>query len=498
MRALALAALACLTLTSSSCAKLPPANTEPSANEDPPAKEAPAADEASSAWAQALMVDGSEAGRTRVLETLEELRETQPPDAGAPLLDQLDMLVADPGLDPEGELRSEMAMTLGVLGVSEAVPLLIGLLQQPPDSQPKRVYAGAIEALGLLRDPAAVEPLIRVQFAVPDRPGTQSIGERAVRAIGAIGKPAVPPLVRAMEGDNPQLNAQFEALGIDREILVQASISMLGVVGSPTALPSLLGQMPLAGCEGGPAKSPDDDEYRDVSRRAFVARALGNIGDRTALQALCACQTTSGTPMDMWEIAQALARIGGKQAFACLSTLAQTGAYHPDAVSSDYEHEIRWEAVGLATLAAPPAQAGDVTKIIDASKGKVAKEIAARPWASGVAVLERCGEQVSCYEQVMGDAASNWFEREVAAVNFARRSTPGDIEAAAKLARAFDIPDPSARVNLAWLTAKVAAGERCPECVAALEAVMEAERDVKDVRMQAPWLGARQTIAKLR
>src|SRR5690606_30612598 len=103
----------------------------------------------------------------------------------------------------------------------------------------------------------------------------------------------------------------------------------------------------------------------------------------------------------------------------------------------------------------------------------------------------------ACYEKVMMDSTKTWFEREVGAFNYARRSKPGDIASAAQIAKAFKTRDPGARVNIAWLSAKVAAGTPCPECADALENVMKAEELTKEPTMQPAWMTARQSIAKL-
>ena len=66
-------------------------------------------------------------------------------------------------------------------------PLLIELLKQPEENQPKVVYKAAAQALGQIGDAEAVSELIAVQFRVADIASTDSIAEIAIQAIGAIG-----------------------------------------------------------------------------------------------------------------------------------------------------------------------------------------------------------------------------------------------------------------------------------------------------------------------
>src|SRR5690349_1182663 len=151
--------------------------------------------EAAGMWVKALEIDGSAEGHKQAKLALQGIRESNATAAA----DQFVKLTENPGKDmaagEEGALRYEMARTLGALRAKAAVEPLIKALGQPEETQPKPVYKAAIDALGEIGDPAAVDVLISVQFAVADAPGTQSLGERAVRALGAIGEPAVPKLL---------------------------------------------------------------------------------------------------------------------------------------------------------------------------------------------------------------------------------------------------------------------------------------------------------------
>lgn len=457
--------------------------------------------EAVSIWVLALAVDGSIERHKHALVAIQGIREARASAAAEPLITALGRLMGYPSADmqdgQEGVLRYEIARALGELRSRAAVLVLIELLRQPEEHQPKGVYKAAIDALGKIGDPAAVDALIAVQFFVADVPGTWSIGERAVQAIGAIGEPAVPSLIATLEGQNEAVNARAVDIGIPLDIIELSAIRMLGVVGSASASASLLATMPQRDCSAKPV-DPDFDPYDAITRRAFVANSLGYIGDPAAVGPLCGCRNASRNPSDLWEIVSALGRIGGDEAFACLDDIVRHGSYDPEAVvSADATLEVRWEALRWQILAASPAQAAAVLKTIKASKREVRREIDKQPWRSGVAVLETCVQDRGCYERILADTARTWFEREVAAFNLARMSKPGDLEAAASIARAFDIDDPDARVNIAWLSARVAGDAACPACVEALEQIMEAEALTKNASMQAAWLRARQTIAKL-
>jgi HEAT repeat protein len=392
-------------------------------------------------------------------------------------------------------------MTLGVLEAKPSVPALINALKIDESEQPKSVYRAVIDALGLIADPAAVEALITVQFSVADRPGTDSIPEGAIRALAAIGEPAVPTLIEVLEGRNQALNELAAEHGVDVSIVQLSAMRMLGIVGSASAVPAILAAMPNQDCGGGRRvdrrKLVGFDASAAVMTRAFASNALGFIGDSAAVEPLCRCRNASHDPTDLWEITAALGRIGGDEAFRCLEDIVGHNAYDIQAIEPQFEFEIRWEGVRYLILTAQPNQAPAIEQVIAGNKAKVVEEVKQRGYPAGLAVLVDCQQDAACYEKVLLDATRAWFEREVAAFNFARLATPGDIVAAAKLARAFKTRDPDARVHIAWLTAKVAAGRPCPDCVDALEQVMKSEETTKDARMQAAWIMARQTIAKL-
>ena len=121
-------------------------------------------------------------------------------------------------------------------------------------------------------------------------------------------------------------------------------------------------------------------------------------------------------------------------------------------------------------LAAPPAKASAVKAVIEANEANVKAEIEKLGWASGIAVLESCKEDIACYEKIMMDASKggssvrSGLQLRAACPNLATSSR------GRKLAKAFKTRDPWLACNIAWLSAKVAGGTPCPECTDSLEA----------------------------
>ncbi|MCA9702182.1 MAG: HEAT repeat domain-containing protein, partial [Myxococcales bacterium] len=157
--------------------------------------------EAAGIWSKAVVVDGSAEAHKQAIIAFQGIRAAKATATAPAIVEQFKALNESPSKDmgagQEGALRYEMAKTLGELRAAEGVDVLIATLEIPEETmgEAKPVYKAAIDALGQIGDARATDALIAVQFAVADAAGTQSIGERAIRALGAIGEPAVPKLL---------------------------------------------------------------------------------------------------------------------------------------------------------------------------------------------------------------------------------------------------------------------------------------------------------------
>lgn len=149
------------------------------------------------------------------------------------------------------------------------------------------------------------------------------------------------------------------------------------------------------------------------------------------------------------------------------------------------------------------AVADDVSPDVAAAFAKASKNAEVRKnlaaFEPGRDALVECGSDSSCWDDKLGDDAENWFVREKAAVEVARAS-PGSHEAATRIARAFAVPDPDARVTMAWLVAKVLGDgdQRCDACVQAFEEQLERDKGKLTAAYQLSVLTARYTLAKIR
>lgn len=468
-------------------------------------------------WNKALVLDGSDAARKRVLAALQGIQRARATETTDTVIALLQSLIKEPSKDRgktnEGEIRLELAKTLGELRDKKAVPVLIEAMQQTKENQPVSVHREAAKALGMIKDPAAVDALLTVSFRVPDAPSTTDISNRAKIALVSIGEPAVPRLKEMLAGKFEEVNKLAGDNGVDLLVVQQTAVAILGALGTKSATDELIAFMPQKDCVApDPKKKPEkkkkkpaddeeptEDDAADASLRAFVANTLGLIGDPKGVEPMCKCINATHNPGDMFPITEALGRIGGEAAFKCLADVTKTGEYDPEALeNSDFRYQIRWEAARFAILTAGPDQLPALKEALAGATANNVKKVGEElpKWDAGVKLLESCKADKACYLKTLQDQNADWFAREKAAYELARLA-PGDKSVALELAKAFKVRNPDARVSMALLVPRVLGDAKCPECAAALEDVMKGEKGSMDATMQLPVLTARTTVARV-
>lgn len=463
-------------------------------------------------WNKAIVLDGSGEARDATILALEGVKKSKAEGSLDAVIAQLEKLIADPkndGGERAGEVRALLVDTLAAIGSPKAVPVLKSALEQPEDKQPVGVHRKVADALGMIGDPSATDALLTATYRVPDAFTTTNIAERVKVALASIGEPAVPRVVAMLKGEHAEVQKLAAQHSVDQVNIQIAAGGFLGAIGSKTATTDVIAYMPTQECATAAddtKKAADEDEDDEAAPvidtaaiRAVMANSLGLIADEAAVDALCACSTWSKNPADMFPIAEALGRIGGEKATACLANVIKTGVYEVDAVeNSDFIHEIRWEAGRFGVQAAGPEHIGTLkAALAEANEDpNVAKNT--KTWEPGIATIEKCGQDVGCYVAVVDDPNADWFAREIAAINAARMS-PGDAKVAESIAKAYKVRNPDGRVTMAWLAGNIMQGKPCKPCADAIERIIEDEKDSRPPKeYQLSVLMARYTMGKLR
>lgn len=466
-------------------------------------------------WNRAIMLDGSAEARDATILALEGVKKAKAEGSLDSVVKAFEKLIADPkndGGERAGEVRALMVESLAAIGSPKALPVLKSSLEQTVDKQPVGVHRKVADALGVLGDASAVDPLLTAMYRVPDARTSTNISERVKAALAGIGEAAVPRVVAMLKGEHTEVQGLAAKAGLDQVNLQLAAGGLLGAIGSKTATDDLIAYMPTDECavveddkdkkKKGKAEEEADAEAPAVDTaaiRAVMANSLGLMADEKAVDALCACSTWSKNPADMFPIAEALGRIGGDKASACLENVIKAGVYNQDAVeNSDFVYEIRSEAGRFGVLAAGPGNAAKIKAAIEESRKEPKVAAKSKGWDIGIATLEKCKTDKACYQGVVDDSNANWFAREVAAINLARMA-PGDAKVAESLAKAYKVRSPDARVTMAWLAAHVMQGEECLKCADAIERIIADEKDSRPPKeYQLSVLTARYSMAKLR
>src|SRR5512138_1924636 len=245
---------------------------------------------------------------------------------------------------PESRERDEMeanrhvADALGALRAREAVPTLQKLAQSPDGF----TQVAAVDALGRIGDPAAVDTLVAIatgkdvepftarkallalgrigdqrasaavlQMLFEERPGMSFFPEAAFAAV-QIGPPMAAPLLAVLEGKDEKLAAWAKERGVVQGALYAKSAQLLGDVGGPDAVPALVRKLGYADADPGIAT------YVHV----FSAESLGRLRAREAVAPLAGLAAKERDPDIRDRYCDALVRIGDRGALPQLLAAA--------------------------------------------------------------------------------------------------------------------------------------------------------------------------------
>jgi HEAT repeat protein len=238
--------------------------------------------------------------------------------------------------------NKELAAALGKLGDARATPALTGLLR----SKNSYTRVEAIQALGTLRAPQAVEPLLAV---LADENSEPFVNKKAIEALGRIGDaravpvlmrmltqerqgisfyvessfalyqlgtPATDALLAAMEGKDAQLTQWAQAHGVNPASYAMKGAQILGDLRDKRAEAVLTQQLAF--------KSADPRVQALV--RMQTAEALGRMRTASAVRPLSALLAEED-PTVRTSYVRALVFIGGREGLPALIKAASQGGW---------------------------------------------------------------------------------------------------------------------------------------------------------------------------
>jgi HEAT repeat protein len=363
--------------------------------------------------------------------------------------------------------NKELAAALGKLGDQKAAPALAGLLR----SRDNYTRIEAIQALGALRSPVGVEPLIQL---ATDENAEPLLNKKAIEALGRIGDaravpalvkmltkerrgisfyvessfalyqlgtPAADALLAALEGKDPALAEWAKQQGVHPASYAMKSAQILGDLRDRRAEAALLRQLAFK----------NEDPRIQALVRMQAADALGRMRATAAVKPLSAL-VAEEDPTVRASYARALVLVGGREALPALEKAAAQGDWYAREVAmlgiamlGDAREQplfARWAQAEAARTATECSEYGGDGCEDPAALAKTRADTVAR-YGKVLEAAQACGTEGGCWAQKLSDPDARLVER--AALELGRS---GATQHAAALAGRLSEKDVEARLAL--------------------------------------------------
>jgi HEAT repeat protein len=395
----------------------------------------------------------------RAAEVLGELKDKS---TVGPLSDAVDMTRgagSDKATLSANHANKAIAEALGAIGDKGGTPALLKMLK----SKDNYTLIAAIDALGELRDPAAVDTLSGV---VTDTTQEPLVTKRAIMALGSIGDPKAIPAVHQMlfkerkdRGISFYAESSFalfqigkpsvdvlltDAKGSNKEILAWAKQNDINPAAIYAKSAQILGDLDAPQAEDALIKLlayKDPDQMMELATRIQAADALGRMRSKAAVKPL-SDQLLIAEANARATFCRALTFIGDRSAVPALVKSAKTGpvsarqfAYKAIAIlggesdSKAYDDLLKGEEA-LMKAECKEAELGDADCATEIKKNKDTLD------GYRAALAPKCAQgDVPCWSGLMNDKSP--FVRQKAAMELGRS---GKAEAVAPLFAAVQKP----------------------------------------------------------
>lgn len=297
---------------------------------------------------------------------------------------------------PDGFVQVAAVDALGAIGDPTAVETLT-VVAMDPQGEPF-TSKKAVLALGRIGDPKSMPLILKLMFVTR---GGVSFFPEAAFAASQIGQPMIAPLLKVLEGQDAELSAWAKEQKYPAGALYAKAASVLGDVGDASVVPALVRKLSYV----------DADAGLQLFVRVYAAEALGRLRAREAVKPLSDALGRESNPDARDRLCDALARIGDPSALPALKAAA-AGGWDTKAAPLTAISRLGGEAE-RPTIAAAQAACGqgcpaDQKKALE---GMIARLDAAKA----------CDAQVSCWAGRLGDASAAVRDR--AALEVGRTGT---------------------------------------------------------------------------
>ncbi|MFO0582853.1 MAG: HEAT repeat domain-containing protein [Anaeromyxobacter sp.] len=403
----------------------------------------------------------------------------------------LDAIDPSPRDRDASDLNRRIADALGTLKATEAVPALEALAK----SGDGYTQIAAVDALGKIGDPAAVDTLADIANDPKSEPFT---ARKAILAIGQIGdddkhlgraavlkaifsprglfneasfatyqlgKVMAEPLLAVLEGKDAELAAWAKEQGVPPGALAAKASQLLGDVGGADAVPVLVSKLSYT--------DPEPEVTRVV--RVFVADALARLRAKEAVRPVGDLAAAEKDPLVRERYCGALARIGDPAALPALRAMAASAG----------SAELRLAPlVAISRLGGKDDRAAvEAARAKDCPENKCASEGIKGAYDGMLARLDAagaCGADAACWEKKLEDPSAAVRDRAALEVGAAGKAKQAPALAAAVARPVNGDADVDARFHavlaLKWVLAREPIGPAGAELAGRIDAVLASDR----------------------
>ncbi len=367
---------------------------------------------------------------------------------------------AVPALQPlttsrDGFTQVAAVDALGVIGDPAAVESLAAVVRSPT-AEPVTVQH-ALLALGRIGDPRAVPGVLRMLFE--ERAGISFFPQAAFAAV-QIGKPMAPALLAVLQGKDAETEGWARQNKVVQGALYAKAAQVLGDVGGPEAVPALVSRLGYR----------DPDSSLEMLVHVFAAESLGRLRARDSVKPLCDLLARETDPDARDRYCDALARIGDPAALPALRAAAARG---------DWDR--REGALAALSRLGGSAELPVIESARAECKADCPKERAAElaGMKARLSAAAACSD-VRCWSGKLADAAPEVRDR--AALEVGRAGTAGDAEplAAAIVRPVASEAELAARyhavLGLGWIAGREKLGAAGQEIAARIDGMIAADR----------------------